>query len=215
MKKLLLIMAISQLISLTDEISPFLTALEGVLTVKQIGANIGEAEVGLFQSHFQNAPANKNGWPTTAFYPRAARATNWQANDLGVVISINQIGIRQRYQGGDIFPTEGHQYLTIPAREEAYGKVAGEFNNLKVAFSRGHAFALVEADASIIKYGKKNKKGGAPDFSTDTVGGGVVFWLVKSVHQEPDPKVLPDPRDIAQVAIETVQAIVDRVGGAS
>lgn len=204
-------MAISLLVNISDAATPALTALTGALKPRVIAASVGEAEVKLFQNHFLNAGANKNSWPTTAFWPRAARAVNFQASDNGVIISVNQQGVRQRYAGGDIFPTNGHQYLTIPARAEAYGKRAGEFNNLKVAFSRGHAFALVEADATKITKGKKG------DFSTDTVGGGVYFWLVKSVHQQPDPTVLPDPRDIRDVAMGTINDIVERIsnGGAA
>lgn len=206
-------MAISLTIDIKDAATPALTALEGVLTERQMGASVGEAEVNLFQRHFLNNGANKHGWPTTAFWPRAAKATNWAlAGGFGVTINVNQIGVRQRYQGGDIFPTVGHQYLTIPAREEAYGRLAGEFSNLKVAYSRGHAFALVEADATQIKYGKKNRKTGQRDVSTDTVGGGVYFWLVQSVHQAPDPTVIPDERDIYGVAKQTIGEMIDRVG---
>lgn len=213
----LIFMAISLLVNISDTATPALTALEGALDKRAIAANVGEAEVGLFQRHFANAPGNKNGWPTTSFWPRAARATNWQAFENGVLINVNQQGVRQRYAGGDIFPTAGHQYLTIPARAEAYGKTAGEFNNLKAAFSRGHAFALVEADATQVKIGRKKKDGTRSIGQGDTVGGGVFFWLVKSVHQNPDPTVIPDERDIAQVAMDTINDIVDRAsnGGAA
>jgi hypothetical protein len=215
--KLFFIMAITLLVNISDEASPALTALEGVLEPRAIAANVGEAEVKLFQSHFLNAGSNKNGWPTTSFWPRAAKATNWKAFENGVLINVNQQGVRQRYAGGDIFPTNGHQYLTIPARAEAYGKTAGEFNNLKVAFSRGHAFALVEADASQVMIGRKKKDGTRSVKQGDTIGGGVFFWLVKSVHQQPDPTAIPDERDIEQVAMDTLNDLIERAsnGGAA
>lgn len=210
--KLIFIMAISALVNITDAATPALNALDGAMTVRQIAAVVGEAEVILFQNHFRNAPSNKNNWPSTSFWPRAARATNWKPFENGVLINVNQVGVRQRYAGGDIFPTPGHQYLTIPARAEAAGKTAGEFNNLKVAFSRGHAFALVEADATQIKIGGKKKDGTRSVKHGDTIGGGVFFWLVKSVHQNPDPTVLPDPREIQQVAVDAINALAARAG---
>lgn len=204
-------MAISAIVNITDAATPALDALVLVMTVKEIGSVVGEAEVILFQNHFRNAPGNKKNWPTTSFWPRAAKATNWKANDLGVLINVNQQGVRQRYVGGEIHPTAGHQYLTIPARAEAYGKTARKFDNLKVAFSRGKAFALVEADATQITYGKRDRKSGQRSFSTDTVGGGVYFWLVKSVYQAPDPNVLPADADISSVAMDAIRDLAERV----
>jgi len=208
-------MAISAQVNITDLATPAITALEGAMEPKQIAAAIGEAEVTLFQKHFVNAGPNKQGWPSTDFWSRAAKATNAQASPNAVIISVAQVGVRQRLQGGDIFPTGDHQYLAIPARAEAYGRAPEEFDNLKVGYSRRGAFALVENDATRINGGRQNKAG-QRDFSTEVVGGGVFFWLVKSVHQEPDPTVIPDDRDIMQVASETLNAIIERVsGGAS
>lgn len=207
------IMAISALISVqSDTATPALNALLEAMDPKAISANVGETEVILFQNHFRNAPENKMGWPTTGFWKDAVRATNYQVVEGGVVIGVNKIGVRQRFEGGEIHPVN-KSYLAIPAREEAYGKAPGEWNNLKVAFGRNGAFALVEADATQIHWGKKNRKTGQRDFSQETVGGGVYYWLVKSVYQTPDPSVLPDDRDVKQTAEEVISDLLKRVQG--
>lgn len=208
---IVLSMAISVYVSIQDHATSVLTALEGAMTPRALAANIGEAEVKLFQRHLLNNPPNKQGWPSTGFWPAAARAVNYQATDAGPLININQQGVRQRLLGGMVRPVN-KKFLAIPARAEAYGRAPSEFNNLKVAFGRGGAFALVEAAASQITYGKK-KKNGQRDFSVTQVGGGVFYWLVKFAEQHPDPTVIPDERDVIQVAGETMDRIVKRVGG--
>jgi hypothetical protein len=216
--KTFLIMAISAIVSVQgDSATPALQALLEAMEPKAIAANVGEAEVTLFQNHFQNAPANKMGWPSTGFWQDAARATNYQVagGGAGVRINVNEVGVRQRFEGGEILPVNASK-LAIPARAEAKGKAPEEWNNLKVAFNRNGAFALVEADASQITYGKKDRKTGQRDFSTETVGGGVYYWLVDSVNQLPDPSVLPADEDIKQVAGETIADLVKhRIGGGS
>ncbi|HXI73455.1 MAG TPA: hypothetical protein VNN22_24190 [Verrucomicrobiae bacterium] len=214
-------MAISYAINIVDNVSPAMVALEGLFTPSQLAANIGEAEVNLFQNHFIHAPTNKYGYPTTGFWPAAARATNWSAVADGVNINVNQIGIRQRFMGGDIFPVHAKN-LAIPARAEAYGKTPGEFNNLQLAWhrvgGRSEAFALVEAAATQVHLGRKGKNG-ARSYDTHVTGGGVYFWLVKSVSQNPDPEVIPADEDILSVASDTVNEMIERAsrdaGGAS
>jgi hypothetical protein len=208
-------MAISAIVTIQgDTATPALTALLEAMDVRAISANVGEAEVILFQRHFGNAPENKMGWESTGFWKDAVRATNYQVVAGGVAIGVNQVGVRQRFAGGEIHPVKGN-YLAIPARAEAYGKAPGEWDNLKVAFGRNGAFALVEADATQITYGKKSRNTGLRDFTSETVGGGVYYWLVKSVYQAPDPSVLPADRDIQQVAEETINDLLKRVGGQS
>jgi hypothetical protein len=204
-------MAVLIFINVTDSATPALVALDGVLSPRQLSASVGDAEVALFQSHFLGNGQNKNGWPTTSFWPRAARATDYQVIDSGVLVSVNQIGVRQRYAGGAIHPTAGHVFLTIPACAEAYGHLAGEFNNLKfasVVINGNSRFALVEADAIPSGYSGNMRKG-RRDFHTERGGGAVYFWLARSVHQAPDPDVLPSDQTIQSVARNTINQIVE------
>lgn len=205
-------MAVTISIKVTENTArPALVALQGVMTVKQLSKNVGEAEVILFQSHFRNAPANKMGFPTTGFWKQAVRATNYQATDAGAVISVNQVGVRQRLLGGEIHPVNG-KYLAIPARAEAYGKSPKEFDNLIVAFKGRQPYALVEAAATKVKLGRKSRgTAGVRSYDTESTGGGVYFWLVKSVNQLPDPTAIPDEREIQQTAKETIASVIERV----
>ena len=202
-------MAVLIFINVTDSATPALVALDGVLNARQLSASVGEAEVALLQDHFLKNGRNKHGWPTTSFWPRAARATDYHVIDGGVLVSINQIGVRQRYAGGGIHPTTGHVFLTIPACAEAYGHLAGEFSNLKVAYNRNGAFALVEADATTVSWGRK-KKDGTRTMKKQEVGGAVYFWLVKSVTQPADPGVIPSDDEIKSAAVDTINQIVER-----
>ena len=204
-------MSLSLTVNTHDTASPALAALESMLTPGQIAASVGEAEAALFQDNFRKNGTNKNHWPTTGFWPRAAGTTSWQATDDGVTISVNQTGVRQRFLGGPIQAKNGHKYLTIPACAAAYGKTAGDFSNLKPVpyISNGHlAFALVEADA--VSTRRKNKSA-----SSDLAGGGVYFWLVQSVNQAPDPTVLPDESEIRQTASDAIQSLIERTSQAT
>lgn len=192
-------------INAVDNASASLSALASLLGSDELAARVGDAEVALFQNHFRANGSNKQGWPTTSFWARAAAATTWQAVDGGVAISVNQTGVRQRWQGGTITP-RGRTFLTIPARAEAYGKTAAEFNHLRVAYGRHGAFALVEADAS-------NKSSGKKGAAADITGGGVYFWLVRSVFQAPDPSVMPADSEISGTACDAISSFLHQSGG--
>lgn len=197
-------------IDIRDEATPALARVTGALR-REVGAAIGRAVVKLFQRNFRSLPDNKHGWPTTNFWERAARATNYDLLGAGVAINVNQIGVRQRLEGGEIH-AKGGGYLTIPARAEAYGKRASDFNNLHVAFFKtGHGFfaALVEAQATNISFGRQ-RADGSRKVKAESTGGGVMFWLVKSVNQAANPDVIPSQFEIAAVCFSTTNDIVDR-----
>lgn len=76
--------------------------------------------------------ASKLGADSTHFYGSAVGSVQLpQIERRGEVsVSINNIGLAQRYFGGVIAPRE-KKWITIPAVAEAYGKRAGSFNNLQ------------------------------------------------------------------------------------
>ena len=142
-----------------------------------------------------NSHANKLGGKRSHFFAAAALATNFKRDNDGATVSIAHLGIRQRYYGGEIRPVN-KKYLTIPARSEAYGKSASEFNDLEpmIRFRNGKAVAvgLMQRAQTQIRFTRKgNLKRG------DEVGGGVMFWLVKSVRQSGDKSILPTSRVLA------------------
>jgi hypothetical protein len=155
---------------------------------------------------------NRLGGRRTNFYAAAARGTQFTTVAEGVLVSVNKLGIRQRFQGGEIKPTGGRKFLTIPAIAEAHGRRAGEFNNLRFAMPGGKP-ALVEADATLVKRTKKGFKG------TTSVGGKIIFWLRRSVTQQPDPTVLPSPEALGaavnRAAGDHAARLLQRTGGAA
>jgi hypothetical protein len=200
-------------VDIRDNVTAAMKRFEQNIAPTHINTVIGAAEVRLFQNWFLSMPQNKRGWPSTGFWADAARATNYRVIADDVWISVNKLGVRQRYQGGEIHPTEG-KYLTIPARSEAYGKRAREFDNLRLAFHRVagtvEAYALVVAEAQEVSIGRKRKAGSRKVEGGGTVGDAVMFWLVKSVRQAADPDVLPPDNLIEATAIETINDAVDR-----
>jgi hypothetical protein len=199
-----IIMSLSISFEVRDFASPELLQKMDALSAKEMGHATGQFLAEVWRDWLADLPDNKMGWPSTGFWEKAARSVVWEVSHDGVLLSGDQQGLAQRYYGGDIEPLNEGGKLTIPAREEAYGKTASSFNNLKAVYRwvNGHpeAFALVEADATQIHYGRK-LKGGQRDFSTQISGGLVMFWLVRSVHQEGNPNVVP-PLDLFMEVIE-------------
>ena len=93
------------------------------------------------------------------------------------------------------------------------GRRPREFSNLEVIFFE-HGGALVERESTDIstaldrrkgREGQRRVKRGAER------GGGVLFWLVPKVHQDPDDAVLPAARTLLNVVFDDVAEYVDRV----
>lgn len=189
-------------IDVKDRISPMLANLRRGLEPGNIAKPIGQGVAALFKAHFtalNTARANTLGGQRTNFYRRAANATRWEQTGDGVTIVVEQQGIAQRYFGGKIAAKPG-KALTIPADPEAYGKRAGEFNDLKlVVFARSGRAALVKAMATNIRLGKKGVK------AVSSQRERVMYWLVKSVTQEKDPTVIPTEAAIRGAAVIAVR----------
>lgn len=121
------------------------------------------------------------------------------------IVGINHVGIGQKVKGGVIRPVR-RKFLTIPARTEAYGRTAREFNNLTVAYNSRGPYALVETLVTRIRLGrvspKTGKRGGVK--AAGESGGAVMFWLVDRVKQAPDAKALPSFAALANGAMESL-----------
>jgi hypothetical protein len=156
---------------------------------------VGRSAVNLFREHYfalNTERPNKLGGKRTGFYADAARGTSATTLPDGVLLSVNQVGIRQRWLGGTIKAKPGG-WLTIPARAEAHGKRAREFNDLRFQFFRSGTAALVRTDAIELKAKRNRKTGKVTYVAGKTVGGEVMYWLKRSVTQRPDPSVVPLP----------------------
>lgn len=154
---------------------------------------------------------NKLGGKRTHFYGEAARSVTSKFDESSATVQIDKVGLRQRWQGGEIRPKQ-KRLLTIPAIAEAHGKVSGQFQDLTlIIFPRASAEsdaavgALVEADRTEIRKSRRKKGGFAAKRER---GGRVVFWLHRFVRQDPDPDVLPTEQQIARRATETVNLML-------
>jgi hypothetical protein len=206
-----------QVLITRDDFTPALKAQLEALQPRAIAKEVGEALVTTTQKHLRANGTNKRGWRTTNFWSRAARSTSWTATDEGTVISINQIGVRQRFFGGRIAPVNA-KALTIPISASAYGKTSKDFPDAflirtpKGAYivRYGGSFTATgkfsQRKRTITNYGKKQDKAKATlEF---------LFKLVGSVTQKEDRTVLPHFMTYRQVVFQQLERIVARGGKA-
>jgi len=188
-------------VNVNDGASDAIAEFAAGLQPEALNGVVGETGVRVYQDHLRTLERdrpNALGGSRTHFYANAARATNWRPVEGGVMISINHLGMAQRYYGGVIKPVR-KKYLTEPAIAEAHGKTAAEFPDLVLVFGRGgEPYALARRDNRALDRGAASGNGGAIGQRKPEI----VFWLKKSVSQKPDPSVLP--------AEETVQDEIGR-----
>jgi hypothetical protein len=162
-----------------DDASPRLAGLADIVTSEGALKSGGR---GLRSSIIDNltslGPNKRFPSVSTHFYERASNAvTQPMVSGTSATVSIVQQGIRQRYLGGPITPQKS-KYLTIPAKEETYGRKAEEFPDLSVAF-----LGRTSSGLPILALVRGN-----PRISAQR---DVMFWLSRGVVQDPDPTVLP------------------------
>jgi hypothetical protein len=193
-------------ISVTDRCSPMLRRIMNGLSEGALGKLFGTAGVDFLRAHFfkldQERP-NAMGGKRTHFYGRVARSCTYEVTLTGsVMLSAGEgtLGLAQRIHGGEIHPVNA-KWLTTPARKEAYGKRAREFSNLRLAFFGRGKMALVEAESVDITFGRKRKAGSRKVTPGQERGGAVMFWLRKSVTQQPDPSVAPNLRALEDACL--------------
>lgn len=188
-------MAYSTTIDIRDRATPLLEQTERKIqpaTLAKIAAREGQDFTRKHFTHLNSTRANQMGGRRTNFYAQAARGTSGTSDATGANISVNQVGIRQRIQGGVILPKNG-KFLTLPARAETYGKRASEFSDLEFGYAEDDRGRVRPA---LVKEDKKDKEFWGED--------DVYFWLVPKVVQKPDPSVMPN---LAQMSERILVAI--------
>lgn len=179
-------------IKIDDQATPALKDLLLRVSGRRGHAVIGQAVRVLVRSHLRDKEAqpNKQGWPKTHYYSRARERVTFEATDTSATVTIAMEGFRQRYRGGPILPVN-RKALTIPATPEAYGKVAREFGRLEFrpAFGAKMIGFLVAPAGSAL-------------------AGTVLFRLVRSVMQKPDPSVVPTPAQIIDASVTALSRVV-------
>jgi hypothetical protein len=218
-------------ISIHDHVSPALGRLIAGLAPANLHPAIGPAVQRLFQDHFLALPKNKNNFPTTQFWPRAASHTTWQSAAAGVTIRVDQEGVLYQWLGGEIESSQ--TCLTIPATAAAYGHSAREFNLTFAIVTDDSGFlrpALVARNTvpSLVAHSarpkpshpvKKSKLLGRgvsqlarPPKATGGPNEPIVFyWLVRQVEKGPNSKVIPTNDEIIKTIAHIVEIKVDAV----
>ena len=197
-----------------DAATPAIAKMLGKLTPQRLGAAVGPACSLLVKQNFRGLGTNKRGWPTTNFWARAAKATSWSREPDGVMVSVNQIGVRQRWLGGVIRPVTARA-LTIPMSPVAYGHRASEFPGLFLLKTKTGTFLAQHGE----DVGGKRTKAARASFAKGLKGNvkvrinaflNILFKLESSVTQEADASVMPAREEFAATAR---QAIVEAIAG--
>lgn len=212
-----------------DDATPLLERLKAaalpvglsLIMARAVGIQVKDHLVAL------NAQRHKYG---RNYYAQAARSVTARGAGGFALVSVTQIGIRQRFYGGRITAGQngsGRKFLTIPACPEAYGMRAGEFNDLKVGMAmnpKGRLqLALIRRASQAISISRRKQEDGSFRYKVtgrQLIEGEVMFWLVHSVNQRADPTVLPPHQEMVETAVAAglrrIQRLHDRaMGGAS
>lgn len=207
-------MSLATRIDVSEDISELLAnfhdaVVDNLVLMKRIGLDVTI----LFQEHYRSLPPNRQ-FPgqSTHFWADAARSTHYQAAEDHVDVITSKVGVLQQLLGGDITPGADKKFLTIPAREEAYGHVASDFNNLRFIKTRSGGM-LVEEDVNRVKIRRQKKDGSRSVRDLGEYGGGVMFWLVKRVHQVAHPDIVPNEARIGEVVLLAVRDHLSLLAG--
>lgn len=157
---------------------------------------------------------NKIGGKRSHFYKAAARNTSYEITSDGALVHIHQEGIALHYYGGIVKPTGGRKFLTIPVDPSAYGKRAGEFDNLEIAWGKTKSgkprpIGLVRLSDDTPKKGKKGKNTVPPAPPTRKW----MFNLVLSAAIPEDKSIIPADDTIQAAALSAVSSyIISKMG---
>lgn len=198
-------MSLQTQIEISEQGGDQIKQLEHKLQGRNANGVIGRAAVNRFRQHFfdrNNSKPNKLGGRRTNYFAQAARSTHFQQRGSHVEVATNQVGINLRRYGGTVRPKRV-KFLTIPQHEDAYGKRAREFNDLRFEIVAGVGPALVRAEQVKLRR-RKNKKTGASRLVPDrdkqgrviTVGGEVFFALRRQTTHAPDATVFPTEAEL-------------------
>jgi hypothetical protein len=176
-------------IGVNDGLTPALKAAAGQISPARCAKIAARLAADVFISHFENLSRERHrSQMPHDFYLTAARSTIGRSEGSSAIVEVSApTGLRQRVMGGKIYATKsyslrgGRTYsaLWIPVGE-AVGRTGGDY--------RG-ALAVI--------WNSTTQKGVALDKSTRAV----LFALVPSVDQEPDPSVMPSDFDLRSAVI--------------
>lgn len=204
-------MSIAIRTSVVDHATPAIEAKLAQCSPKRLRAIVGPALTRHVQTHLLGNGKNKRGWPSTGFWSRAARSTTWWSNaaNANVIVSINQIGVRQRYYGGVIRPVKA-QALAIPISPVSYGHLPSDFPDLFLVQTKKGAFLCQRGTEISAKSGKivGRKKIGGNNSRRLKAELNFLFKLQKSVTQTGDKSIVPSADELMEVALGRIEEAV-------
>ena len=202
-----------------DEATPAVTALDELIRGRRIATSYVQAATILVRKNFASLNVervNKLGGESSGFYGYAAKGTSCTFHETGGVITVSKEGIRQRYFGGTIEPKNG-KFLAIPIRSEAYGHTPldNTFRDTLRAIFGTTGGVLVQKTTGTISIPdrrKGHKKGDRRDVENHNLEQGLAFFaLVRSVHQNADPTVLPSDDELHDAGSRAVENLLSRI----
>lgn len=208
---------------LVDEATPLLERVKTAAAAQGIALAGARAVAGLVKEHLYGLDAQRHTFGNH-YYRQAGDSVTTAKVPAGAVVSITQIGIRQRLFGGTI-RAKNAKLLTIPAHPDAVGKRAREFNDLDFSFQVNPKTGslqpcLVRRAQTTLRYSRRKAKDGGVKVSVRAVATlqpEVMFWLTPSVTQEADPTVLPYAEQMQLRAVQAMgrrfQRLQGRAGG--
>jgi len=187
--------------SLQDSATPAVEVLLKKCSPRRLARVIAPLLARFWRGRLVSLGTNKNGWPSTHFWPRAAASMVVQTTDDGVMLSVNQTGVRQRWLGGPISTVQAGA-LTIPVSPLSYGKTAADFPDLTLIRTPKGVYLVQLPGASSTARGlrrnktRQNRIAGPPLF---------LFRLAQSVNQTGNPRVVPTNDEFAEVALGAIK----------
>ncbi len=205
-------MSLAIRLDLQDYASPVVRAVVRGIAPERVNPVVGRSAVNTIRAHLfaaNRTRPNALGGTRTNFYASAARGTSFESVGDGAVVSIAQVGIRQRVLGGTIKPKTG-KFLTIPVAPQAHGKRAREFGDLEVIFGPGGQPVALATKGTRTLSITQNKAGKIVK-RLEGRRGVILFRLVRSVTQRPDPSVLPSETTLQDNIGRDVSAHLNRL----
>ncbi|MEI8289803.1 MAG: hypothetical protein WCH99_10045 [Verrucomicrobiota bacterium] len=203
-------MSLAFKVDVTDHATPAIEAKLAQCSPARLRAIVGPACARHVRSHLLGNGTNKRGWPSTHFWADAARSTSWFANagDQLVIISVNKIGVRQRYYGGRIAPVKA-KALAIPISPVSYGHVPSDFTGLFLLKTKKGAYLCDRGEQVSEKTGRLGRRQVGGNKSRQLKSNLVfLFKLAGSVTQAADPSVVPSADELMQVAMSRIEEAV-------
>lgn len=202
-------MSIGVSISATDLATPALEAKLAQIQPDRLRAILAPGLTQFTQRHLLSNGTNAKGWPSTHFWADAARGTSWTASEGGFTISINKIGVRQRYFGGPIRPVSARA-LAIPINPVSYGHVPADFPGLFLLKCASGAYLVQSNETVSDKTGRTIGKSGKGGNAGRRLKSNLTFLfkLSAGVQQDPDPSVIPSEDELTETGMSLLERAI-------